>query len=58
VIERLKELDKNTLKKTMEDYLTPSEQETLLKRRDVIVQHYEKTPALIFDWDRPSRPAH
>jgi hypothetical protein len=58
VIERLKELDKNTLKKTMEDYLTPSEQETLLKRRDVIVQHHEKTPALIFDWDRPSRPAH
>ena len=57
VLERLKVLDKTTLKKTMGDYLSPSEIDTLLKRRDLIVQHFEKTPALVFDWERPSRPA-
>lgn len=56
VLDRLKALDKNTLKKTMEDYLSPSEIDTLLKRRDLIVQHFEKTPALVFDWERPARP--
>jgi hypothetical protein len=57
VLERLKALDKATLKKTMDDYLSPSEIDTLLKRRDLIVQHFDKTPALVFDWERPARPA-
>jgi hypothetical protein len=57
VLEKLKALDKATVRKVMEDYLTPSEIDTMLKRRDVIVQHFEKTPALLFDWDRPARPA-
>jgi hypothetical protein len=57
VLERLKTLEKNTLKKIMDDYLSPSEIDTMLKRRDLIVQHFEKTPALVFDWERPARPA-
>ena len=57
VLERLKTLEKNTLKKIMDDYLSPSEIDTLLKRRDLIVQHFEKMPALVFDWERPARPA-
>jgi hypothetical protein len=57
LIDRLRALDKDTLRKTMKDYLTPSEIDTLLKRRDVIVKHFEKAPGLIFDWDRPIRPA-
>ncbi len=55
VLDRLKALDKATLTSTMEDYLTPQEISTMLKRRDVIVQHLEKTNA-IFDWQRPARP--
>lgn len=57
VLDHLKALDKDTLKKVMDDYLSPSEIETMLKRRDLIVQHFEKTPALVFDWERPARPA-
>jgi hypothetical protein len=57
VLERLKALDKDTLRKVMDDYLTPSEIDTMLKRRDLIVQHFDKTPSLIFDWERPARPA-
>lgn len=57
VLERLQALDKELLKKTMQNYLSPSEIDTLLKRRDVIVQHFSKTPALVFDWERPARPA-
>ena len=57
LLERLKALDKATLKKTMDDYLSPSEIDTLLKRRDLIVQHFDKMPALVFDWERPARPA-
>jgi hypothetical protein len=57
VLERLKGLNKETLRKTMDDYLSPSEIDTLLKRRDLIVQHFEKTPALVFDWERPARAA-
>lgn len=57
VLEKLKTLDKATLRKVMDDYLSPSEIDTMLKRRDLIVQHFEKTPALVFDWERPTRPA-
>ena len=54
IFERLKTLDHATLVKTMDEYLTPSEITTLLKRRDAIVQQLEKTNAL-FDWQRPLR---
>ena len=57
LLDRLKTLDKATLKEAMDDYLSPSEIDTLLKRRDVIVQHFNKIPALVFDWERPTRPA-
>lgn len=56
VFERLKALDKATLTSTMKDYLSPQEINTMLKRRDFIVQHLEKHNAL-FDWERPGRPA-
>jgi hypothetical protein len=56
VIERLKAVDRETLKTTMKDYLTPNEIDALLKRRDRIVEHFEKRNA-IFDWNRPARPA-
>lgn len=55
VFERLKALDKETLTRTMEDYLTPQEMAALLKRRDVIVGFFENANA-VFDWDRPARP--
>jgi hypothetical protein len=55
VIERLKAVDRETLKTTMKDYLAPNEIDALLKRRDRIVEHFEKRNA-IFDWDRPARP--
>lgn len=55
VVDRLKALDRATLISTMKDYLTPPEIDTLLKRRDVIVQILEKNNA-IFDWERPTRP--
>lgn len=55
VIERLKALDRETLKSTMKDYLAPAEIDALLKRRDRIVEHFETRKA-IFDWDRPMRP--
>ena len=55
VLNRMKALDNATLTSTMEDYLTPQEIRTMLKRRDAIVQHLEKTNA-IFDWQRPARP--
>jgi hypothetical protein len=57
VLEKLKTLDKNMLKKAIGNYLSPSEIDTLLKRRDLIVQHFDKTPVLVFDWERPVRPA-
>jgi hypothetical protein len=50
VFDRLKALDEPTLKKTMADYLTPSEIRGLLKRRDLIVQWAEKLgPTAFFD---------
>ncbi|MBA3885815.1 MAG: hypothetical protein H0X67_08790 [Acidobacteria bacterium] len=55
VFERLKALDAPTLSATMRGYLTSPEMSAMLKRRDVIVQHLEKTNAL-FDWQRPVRP--
>jgi hypothetical protein len=55
VIERLKALDRDTLKTTMKDYLAPAEIDALLKRRDRIVEHFETRKA-IFDWNRPARP--
>ena len=54
VLERLKALDTATLIAATKDYLTPSEINMLLKRRDFIVQHVEKNN-LIFDWQRPAR---
>ena len=55
VFDRLKALDKPTLTKTMHDYLSPSEINGLLKRRDVIVNFLENANA-VFDWERPARP--
>jgi hypothetical protein len=56
VIDKLKTLNRETLRTTMKDYLSPGEIDTLLKRRDTIVNHFEKT-GLVFDWDRPARPS-
>jgi hypothetical protein len=50
VFERLKQLDKATLKKTMGRYLQDWEIETMLKRRDAIVEHLNGLgPGALFD---------
>jgi hypothetical protein len=50
VFERLKQLDKATLKKTMGRYLQDWEIETMLKRRDAIVEHLNGLgPTALFD---------
>lgn len=55
VLERLKALDRAELTEKTKDYLTPSEINALLKRRDLIVAHFERVEGSIFDWDRPKR---
>lgn len=54
-LERLKALDRARLVEETKNYLTPFEINALLKRRDLIVQHFERVEGSVFDWDRPKR---
>jgi hypothetical protein len=54
-LERLKALDRAPLVEETKNYLTPFEINALLKRRDLIVQHFERVEGSVFDWDRPKR---
>jgi hypothetical protein len=54
VLERLKALDFETLTAALARYLTAPEIKAMLKRRDAIVAHLEKTDA-VFEWQRPAR---
>ncbi|MCA1562929.1 MAG: hypothetical protein LC753_18840 [Acidobacteria bacterium] len=50
LLEKLKALDRQTLKRELDDYLLNWEIDGLLKRRDAIVAHFEKLgPAALFD---------
>lgn len=50
VLEKLKTLDRQTLKRELDDYLMDWEIDALLKRRDAIVAHFEKLgPGVLFD---------
>jgi hypothetical protein len=55
LLEKLKALDRETLVPQVKDYLTPSEINAVLKRRDLIVAHFERVEGSVFDWDRPKR---
>jgi hypothetical protein len=57
VLDRLKALDRATLRETMKHYLTSGEIKAVLDRRDAIVAHIEQKDA-VFDWNRPPRPRH
>ena len=54
-LERLKALDRARLVEETKHYLTPFEINALLRRRDLIVQHFERVEGSVFDWDRPKR---
>jgi len=54
-LERLKALDRARVVEATKNYLTPFEINALLKRRDLIVQHFERVEGSVFDWDRPNR---
>jgi len=50
LLEKLKALDRQTLKRELDDYLLDWEIDGLLKRRDAIVAHFEQLgPAALFD---------
>lgn len=50
VLEKLKALDRQTVKRELDDYLMDWEIDGLLKRRDAIVAHFEKLgPEVLFD---------
>jgi hypothetical protein len=50
VLEKLKALDRQTLKRELDDYLMDWEIDAVLKRRDAIVAHFEKLgPGVLFD---------
>lgn len=54
VLEKLKGLNKETLRNELKGYLNPGEIEGLLKRRDAMVKLFESRNAII-DWVRPAR---
>jgi hypothetical protein len=54
VLEKLKALDKDTLKKSVRDVLTGDEMDALLARRDAIVKHLEGAgPSVLFTRAQP-----
>lgn len=57
LLQRLKGLDKANVKKAVGDALADWEIEAMLKRRDLIVEHFEKAGATaLYDLKRPSMP--
>jgi hypothetical protein len=56
VLEKMKALDKETLKKSLHDVLTGDEMDALLARRDAIVKHIEAAgPAVLFSRNSATR---